>query len=168
MKPEPTEQIRPWPQMEPMPSGHDLYYTWHHAINAFSGTKIGSGEFPTFMYSAKAAAQEVPRLALLFNHERLGKLPKVFRSCACCSDQKHVVDNHLTCCLGQQCRACPYLLALDTTKTDAVTIDWIKAWTCVSHILSEGGDTAGEGFITTVDDRMYWDGVYSSLAGGGE
>lgn len=45
--------------------------------------------------------------------------------------------------------------------------DWIKAWTCVGHILANGGDVAGEGFIMTVDDRMYWDGVYESLASAG-
>lgn len=44
--------------------------------------------------------------------------------------------------------------------------DWIKAWTCVSHILANGGDVAGEGFLTTVDDRMYWDSVHESLAAG--
>jgi len=29
-----------------------------------------------------------------------------------------------------------------------------------------GGDVAGEGFITTVDDRMYWGNVYESLSRG--
>jgi DNA-directed RNA polymerase subunit E'/Rpb7 len=27
-----------------------------------------------------------------------------------------------------------------------------------------GGDMAGEGFILTTDDRIYWDSVYESLS----
>lgn len=33
-------------------------------------------------------------------------------------------------------------------------------------IVMRAGDTANEGDIRTTDDRMFWDGVYSSLAGG--
>lgn len=44
--------------------------------------------------------------------------------------------------------------------------DLAKAWTCAGHIVTEGGDTANEGFVLTVDDRMYWDNVYHSLSQG--
>ena len=42
--------------------------------------------------------------------------------------------------------------------------DEAMAFTCIAHILSKGGDPAREGYILTVDDRMYWDNVYSSMA----
>jgi hypothetical protein len=42
--------------------------------------------------------------------------------------------------------------------------DEAKAWTCATHIISKGGDIAGEGFILTTDDRMYWDRLHASLA----
>lgn len=63
-----------------------------------------------------------------------------------------------------ECRKCPHLAALDKAEMEPEKRDWIKAWTCVGHILSKGGDVAGEGFLTTVDDRMYWDSVHQSLA----
>lgn len=40
-----------------------------------------------------------------------------------------------------------------------------KAWTCAAHIVSSGGDVLREGYLLTVDDRMYWDKVYENLAG---
>jgi hypothetical protein len=43
-------------------------------------------------------------------------------------------------------------------------VDTAKAWTCAAHIVSTGGDTMNEGFLLRVDDRMFWDNVYSSLA----
>lgn len=54
--------------------------------------------------------------------------------------------------------------ALDEIKGTDEERDFAKAMTCVAHIISEGGDMANEGYIMTVDDRMYWDNVYSSLA----
>ena len=35
-----------------------------------------------------------------------------------------------------------------------------------SRIVSQGGDVAGEGYILTTDDRMFWDRVYASMASG--
>lgn len=159
-----------WPTMPLMKAlGGDVNHEWHVAINRHCAEQRESKqEWPRFMYDAKHAAAEVPRLALLFSHERNGKLCKTFRRCSCCSDQKHVVDNHLTCCLGVECRNCPHLAGLDKAKMPPEQRDWIKAWTCVSHILANGGDVAGEGFLTTVDDRMYWDSVHESLAAGYE
>lgn len=154
-----------WPTMPLMRMlGGDANHEWHCAINRFTEGKAGTEEWPRFMYEAKTAAAEVPRLALLFKSEREDKLDKVFQPCSCCTEKKHVVDNHLTCCLGTECRKCPYLLALDKAKLPAETRDWLKAWTCATHIIENGGDPANEGFILTVDDRMYWDRLHESLA----
>lgn len=142
----------------------DTYYPWHGAINRHTETLRGK-DWPRFMYDGKAAASEAERLPKLFAAEREGKLAKTFRPCACCSEGKHVVDNHLTCCLGVECRKCPHLLALE--KAEGMTpeqIDQMKAWTCIAHILGSGGDTMNEGFILTVDDRMFWARVCGSLA----
>lgn len=145
----------------------DYEHQWHVAINEHvfppDGDRVASHEENKFMYEAKKASLEVERLALLFKHEREGKLPKTFRKCACCSNERHVVDNHTACCLGVECRKCPHLLALDKAQMPIEEIDRAKAWTCVAHIISKGGDWANEGYILTVDDRMFWDDVASSL-----
>ena len=120
------------------------------------------------MYLAKRAAEERPRLQRLFEMERSGDLPKLHRQCSH-SEVEKVVDNHLTCCLGVECRKCPELLALESmSPAGKPDIDYAKSWTCVGHILHESGkqllDTS-EGFILTTDDRIYWDCVYDSMAG---
>lgn len=75
-------------------------------------------------------------------------------------------DNHLTCCRGIKTRQCPHLLALEKIeRCSPEQIDTAKAWTCAAHIVSTGGDLAGEGFLLRVDDRMYWDSLHASLAG---
>lgn len=175
---------------------------WHRALNDYAApftrpresVPFGAPASPaedgkSFMYDAKHAAHEVPRLALLFAMERQGKLRRVHRQCSHDHRGTPVPDNHLTCCLGVACRACPHLAALDAVRTRQVIEgrtredgtreivrrdepisdeqrDLLKAWTCVTHILGRGGDPANEGYVLTTDDRMYWDGVYSSLAGG--
>ena len=115
------------------------------------------------MYEAKNAALEVPRLAILFERERTGTLSKTSQRCSHSGEQV-IEDNFLSCCLGVKCKECSHLKALDAAKLTSDQIDWIKAWTCTGHILSKGGEMAGEGFITTVDERMFWDGVYESLS----
>lgn len=146
-------------------AGSGVEHEWHVAINRQVDEERESGrEWPGWMYDAMHAASEVPRLALLFSHEREGKLPKTFRRCSCCGDNKHVVDNHLSCCLGKECRECPHLAGIDKANLPVEQRDWLKAWTCVGHILANGGDVAGEGFLLTVDDRMFWDSVHESLA----
>jgi len=75
-----------------------------------------------------------------------------------------VPENYLTCCQGTKCKECEYLLALDRAEITPEERDTAKAWTCTAHILSEGGDISGEGFITTVDDRMFWENVYASMS----
>lgn len=145
---------------------HRFSHEWHVAINRFHDGKHGDDR-RSFMYEAKAAADEVPRLTMLFQAERLGKLPLVHQQCSCCPPQP-IPTNHLTCCLGTRCSECPMLKALDAAELSADQIDIAKAWTCVTHIIGEGGDMAGEGYILTVDDRMYWDNVYQSLAASDE
>lgn len=154
-----------WPEMPLMDgNSHCIDHPWHVAINAQVEEERRSGRgWPRFMYDAKHAAQELPRLALLFKKEREGTLAKTFRKCACCSEQKHIEENFLTCCKGVKTKECAFLIGLAKAEIPEEQKDWIKAWTCMAHILSDGGDMAGEGFITTVDDRMFWDGVHESL-----
>lgn len=142
---------------------HRLSHEWHVAINEYNADKFGKDTYGRFMYEAKALADEVPRLAVLFKMEREGKLPQVHKQCSM-SETEPVKGNHLSCCLGKKCAECPFLLALNNAKLEPEQIDMAKAWTCATHIVSEGGDMAGEGYIMTVDDRMYWDNVYSSLS----
>lgn len=147
---------------------HNMSHEWHVAINRFhhgDGFDGPHREHECWMYEAKAMADEVPRLAVLFKMEREGKLPKIHVQCQCCApDHQHIEDNHLTCCLGTDCRACPFLLAIDKAKLTDEQKDEAKAWTCAAHIVAGGGDPAGEGYILTKDDRMYWDRVYENLA----
>lgn len=170
---------------------------WHRAVNEYEAPFAAGRDVRAdrdgkdFMYQARHAAHEVPRLALLFRREREGKLGTVHKQCSHDHAGTPVPDNHLTCCLGVECRKCPHLAALDAVQTrrtftrtgieegtgipiiepvdhpiPAEQRDVLKAWTCVTHILMRGGDHAGEGYVMTVDDRMYWENVYSSLAGG--
>lgn len=146
-------------------SRRDAGHAWHVAINRHSDALRKEGkDWPRFMYEAKKMASEIPRMALLFKCEREGALPETHQQC---SHQQpvSVKDNHLSCCLGVECRKCPHLLALDKLEGgDAAEIDFAKAWTCAAHIVSSGGDTANEGYLLSVDDRMFWDNAYASLA----
>ena len=47
-------------------------------------------------------------------------------------------------------------------------IDAAKAWTCAAHIVSSGGDPLKEGYLLTVDDRMFWDNVYTNMSAQGD
>lgn len=164
----------------------ELDHPWHVAINEYvhphrvEGDPIVENDGKHFMYEAKDAATEVPRLTLLFGRERRGELPKIHHQCSHDHAGQPVPDNHLTCCLGVECRACPHLAAIDRVQrkrdytfhpspeipvTDEER-DVMKAWTCVTHILMRGGDLANEGFVLTTDDQLYWQNVYTSLAAG--
>lgn len=142
-----------------------VQHEWHVAINRANFDQPGA-TFREWMYDAHRIADETPRLALLFEMERTGKLGAVHQQCSH-SDPEPVTDNHLTCCLGVACRSCDALLALDSAKLTPEQIDEAKAWTCVSHILHEAarrGVDMSEGMILTTDDRMYWDRVYMHLS----
>lgn len=142
---------------------HKINHEWHSAINRHSNGMAGSKDWPHFMYEAKTLADEVPRMALLFKMERENALPKMHKQCSH-SEAQAVPDNHLKCCLGVVCRECPHLLSLEKAKATPEQIDQFKAWTCAAHIVGKGGDVSGEGYILTIDDRMYWDRVYSNLS----
>lgn len=144
---------------------HSFIHSWHRVINEFHKDKIGKN-WQGWMYDAKDIADEVPRSSNLFGLERKGELPKIHQQCSH-SLPEPVIDNHLSCCLGVECRKCEMLMALDKAAMEPEQIDEIKAWTCIAHILTEKGkrefiDTS-EGYILTTDDKMYWETVYSHL-----
>lgn len=155
----------------PLPSPADdferrrkMSQQWHYAVNTLHDGKVGkAGEWRSWMYEAMTVFQEVPRLALILGNERRGELSKLHRQCSH-SPTEPVPDNHLTCCLGVECRKCPELLALETAKLPPEEIDEAKAWTCATHILMSGGDPAKEGYLMTTDDRMFWDRTYQNMA----
>lgn len=136
-------------------------HEWHVALNKFN--TVAKVEFQHWMYDAKAASTEVPRLALLFRQEREGQLPKQYQQCSH-SDPAPVVDNKLTCCIGQVCKECPYLLAIDEATMSPEEKDEAKAWTCVGHILGTKDLDTSEGFILTEDDRMFWSNLYKNMS----
>ena len=143
---------------------HRFSHEWHVVINQFHDGKIGSTDWRRWLYEAKTMADEVPRMMMLFKRERDGLLVSTHTQCSH-SESVPVVDNHLSCCLGVACRSCPELLALDTIKGATMEqIDQAKAWTCAAHIVSNGGDRSGEGYLLTTDDRMYWERVYQNMS----
>lgn len=151
---------------------HDFIGRWHVVINAHNYPVLPAGEkfdyerYKAWMYDAKQMADEIPRLSRLFGMERRGELPALHRQCSR-SPLEPVVDNHLTCCLGVECRKCEALLALERGNLKPDEVDECKAWTCAAHILSEKGKRMiddSEGYVLTTDDRMFWQNVYNSLA----
>lgn len=142
----------------------DFMYLWHVAINAQVQSSDNGYSAFKYMYGAKKAAEEVPRIARLFAMERSNALPPTHQQCSI-SPVEPIANNELTCCLGVKCRECPALLAIDGIPCDDPTmIDTAKAWTCAIHIERSGGDAQNEGYILTTGDRMYWSNVYASLA----
>lgn len=157
----------------------ELDHPWHVEINRHVAAHGWDGV--GWLYDAKNLAEEVPRMALILGMERRGELTQQHHQCSRDHDGTPVPDNHLTCCLGVECRKCPHLALVDkvTTRRDysvrpSVELpvtdeqrDVMKAWTCAAHIMRspESVDTS-EGFLLTTDDRMYWDRVYESLSAG--
>lgn len=144
---------------------YPLNHEWHVSINRYSDKiRKEKKEHPSFMYNAKIMADEVPRMIMLFKLEREDTLPKTRKQCSH-QEAVPVKDNHLTCCLGIKCKECQELLALESIeRCTPKDIDTAKAWTCAAHIASRGGDFMGEGYLITVDDRIYWDKVHRNLA----
>ena len=146
---------------------YPLSHEWHVAVNRHSDEWRKAdkewGEM-RFMYEAKSMADEVPRMVMLFRQERENALPQTHQQCSMQAPVP-VKDNHLTCCKGVKTRECTHLLALEKiARCTPADVDTAKAWTCAAHIVSTGGDVMNEGFLLRVDDRMYWDNVYSSLS----
>jgi hypothetical protein len=141
-----------------------MHHEWHVSVNRLHyPDNAPAVEHRAWMYEAMSAADAVRYLPLRFKAERLGQLPPIHQQCSQQSPEP-VVDNHLTCCLGVECRKCPELLALDAAKVTDEQRDEIKAWTCVTHIVSKGGDVAREGYVLTTDDAMFWERTYAGMA----
>ena len=139
-------------------------HEWHVAINRFHHPDVGTHpEWCHWMYEAKTAMNEQQRLTRLFLAERTGKLRVIHQQCSR-QPEEPLADNHLTCCLGVECRKCPQLLALDSAKMTPEEIDTAKSWTCVAHILSKGGDISGEGYVLDESDKEFWQRTYANLA----
>lgn len=107
---------------------------WHGALNG----KGIHDQAPHWMYTAKMISDEVPRMILLFEHERKG-LAKSYKMCG--HDPRPptpLLDNHLRCALGKQCRKCPFLARIEAQEgmTNEAK-DEAKAWTCATHVLME-------------------------------
>lgn len=144
---------------------HTFRHEWHVAINRHHDQSKGKDRpWFSWMYEAKDMADEVPRIIKLFEMERTDQLTKTHKQCSM-QPEVPVINNHLKCCLGVKCKECPELIALESMQRASPNdIDTAKAWTCVAHIVSKGGDITNEGYILTVDDRMYWDNVNKSLS----
>lgn len=153
--------------MTPTRLHYPLNHEWHVAINKHSDEWRKTGnewETMRFMYEAKAMADEVPRMAMLFKAEREKALPQTHQQCSMQAPVP-VKNNNLSCCLGVKASECPHLVALEKiARCTPEEVDMAKAWTCAAHIVSKGGDRMNEGYMLRVDDRMYWDNVYSNLA----
>jgi len=108
---------------------------WHGALN---GQGIGN-QAPHWMYTAKMISDEVPRMILLFERERTTGLATSFKACG--HDPRPatpLLDNHLYCALGKQCRKCPFLARIDTDeRMTPEAKDEAKAWTCATHVMLE-------------------------------
>jgi hypothetical protein len=146
---------------------YPLNHEWHVAVNKYSDEWRKADKERSemrFMYEAKRMADEVPRMVMMFRQEREDALPQTHQQCSL-QNPVPVNDNHLTCCKGVKARECPHLLALEKiVRCTPDDVDAAKAWTCAAHIVSEGGDHMGEGYMLTVSDRMFWDNVYNSLS----
>jgi hypothetical protein len=137
---------------------------WHVALNRFNTART----FQMWMYDAKHMADEIPRIAMRFMQERTGQLPKIHRQCSH-SESQPIQDNHLTCCLGNVCRECPFLLALEQADVTPEQLDLMKAWTCASHIIQEKAKHMiddSEGFILDEGDKMFWQQFITSMSQG--
>lgn len=146
---------------------YNFFQKWHEKLNDICFSKGGKGHHAQdWIYESKRFCSALPRMVKLFESERTGKLTTVHKQCSISKVEK-VVNNHLTCCLGTECAKCELLTPFDSCHLKAKEVDIIKAWTCGTHILHECNkrfvDTT-EGYIMTVDDRMFWDKVYDSLS----
>jgi hypothetical protein len=108
---------------------------WHGALNG----KGIHDQAPHWMYTAKMVSDEVPRMILLFEYERTGRLGNSYKASG--HDPRPATplpDNHLYCALGKQCRKCPFLARIDANeRMTPEAKDEAKAWTCATHVLLE-------------------------------
>lgn len=134
---------------------------WHAALNRYNDARHAANEpYLGWMYTAKMVSDEVPRMILLFEQERAG-MPQRWKMCGHEAEFTQLHDNHLRCALGQSCRSCPHLQAIESHPgmTNEAK-DEAKAWTCATHILLESKpDAHFEQFLRDqtddlMDDRM--------------
>jgi hypothetical protein len=144
---------------------NNLSYEWHRALNKFHSKPESSDNW---MYEAKTAADEIPRMILLFKLEREGNLPKIHQQCSRSKPVEITEGNFLTCCHGIKTRECKYLKAMEEAKVSPDQIDFIKAWTCASHMLRTPDLWVNDGFLIDESDKIYWDNVMESLYGSDE
>lgn len=140
---------------------------WHGALNAYADEMRRAGKgWPRFMYTAKMISDEVPRMILLFEQDRRGRLPGSFKMCAHDpAPATPLPDNHLRCSLGVECRKCPHLAGIDASaRMTSEAKDEAKAWTCATHILAERGDTYLEQCLYDKSDDAFNERLISSLA----
>lgn len=124
---------------------------WHRAINQFSDAQRKAGKpWARMMYLAKDIANEVPRMILLLERERLGNNPTAYKMCG--HDPRPATplpDNHLRCHLGVECRKCEYHAAIDANqRMTPEARDEAKAWTCATHVL-----------LNMTEDNCYIEGI---------
>lgn len=140
-------------------------HEWHVAINAYAASDAfpkpadgRSKDWPRMMYAAKAISDEVPRMVLLFERERTTGMPSTYKMCA--HDPRPATplpDNHLACALGQECRKCQHLAAIDRSeRMTPEAKDEAKAWTCATHFLLESKpDVFFEGILHDKSDAAF-------------
>lgn len=118
------------------------------------------------------------------------KLPTIHKQCSQ-SPEIPIVSNILKCARGEVVTTCPILLHLKATFDEAVNrvlpfsgekaygdltpeaVYDLMAKTCAWHIYKEsvnatdewGGIDTSEGWVMDTSDRMFWDTVYSHMAG---
>ncbi len=115
---------------------------WHRACKAESSrlaSETPDGKprpWAKMMHAARTLSDEVPRMVLLFQRERERGMPDTFKICSRDLPVK-LTDNHLYCALGQECRKCPHLAAIDRSAMTPEAKDEAKAWTCATHFLLE-------------------------------
>lgn len=143
---------------------------WHSACNAEHDRlrkEDPKAEFPSVMYDAKKISDEVPRMVLLFQYERERGMPDSYKMCGL--DPRPATklrDNHLRCALGQECRKCPHLAAIDRSeRMTPESKDEAKAWTCATHFLLESQpDVYFEGILRDKSDDAFDDRLAASFA----
>jgi hypothetical protein len=112
-------------------------------------------------------SDEVPRMILLFEYERTGRLGNSYKMCR--HDPRPATplpDNHLYCALGKQCRKCPFLARIDSSeRMTPEAKDEAKAWTCATHVLLESKtDSYMETILRDKSDDAFEHRLVSSLS----
>ena len=124
-----------------------------------------------WIYEAKTLPNEIARLTRLFQLDRKGELPKLYKHCSL-SPVEALPENSLMCCLGTEPKTCEILTQAfaGMDQFPAEMIDSAKAHVCVTHILTESAtrliDTS-EGYVTDSTHREFWRRTYESMAAPG-